>query len=62
LRENVNNQNTNNQINENKNMIEEFPLERLPTNEGFEDEDQFNELKIEGDDLTDNNFGGNVNN
>ncbi len=43
-------------------MIEEFPLERLPTNEGFEDEDQFNELKIEGDDLTDNNFGGNVNN
>lgn len=64
LRENQNNVVSNNENNGSRNLIEEFPLEKLPTNEGFEDiDDQFNEFKIEGDDNTNNNLGaGNVNN
>jgi hypothetical protein len=59
---NSNSNQLNSENNGTKNLIEEFPLEKLPTNEGFDDETQFEELKIEGEDLTNNNLGGNVNN
>lgn len=46
----------NNNQNNNVNVVEEFPLEKLPTNEGFQ-EDFDGEERLDGEDITSNVFG-----